>query len=387
MARAARTTLRHAAKKVAIFPGINEVRRPVSHKMSRYLALFILSLSLCSARPQSFPLFNPQNYPGSWTLTTNSDSSIIATEQAVHREGEEAYSRVLQLTAVPVEVPPANTDAATEADIRQFIAGYRPPPIPYTTEPVSKATGREKFTCLEFAEDLVKKAKESDIPAQVIGIKFEGKLVGHAVAGFPTAEGGTLYFDSTPGAGQISHAAHEARVLVGQSYSRSGGGELAGVGKLPITEIIPVTKLTAFALSLTYKDVPSGKTNLAVESENHVQAAGIAYAETNTLKVSDDQLAKWSQAAQTYLAGQSDHQDQEMSAAQKTAAQGAARALAENERLAANNDPYGQLRMGERYLTGDGVKKDPALGRAYLQQAADQDSPTAILELARITGE
>ncbi|MGA2870210.1 MAG: hypothetical protein ABSF34_13770, partial [Verrucomicrobiota bacterium] len=300
-------------------------------------------------------------------------------------EGQQAYSRVLQLTAVPVEVPPVNTDAAAEADIRQFIAGYRPPPIPYTSERMAKDTGREKFTCLEFAEDLVKKAKESDIPAQVIGIKFEGKLVGHAVAGFPTAEGGTLYFDSTPGAGQISHAAHEARVEVGQSYSRSGGGELAEVGKLPITEIIPVTRLAAFAVSLA--DIPSGKTILAVESENHVQAEGIAYAETNTLKVSDDQLAKWSQAAQEYLAAQSDNQDKEMSATQKSAAQGAARALAENEQLAANNDPYGQLRMGERYLTGDGVKKDPALGRAYLKQAADQDSPTAILELARITGQ
>jgi hypothetical protein len=381
---------RHASpqkspKKFAISPDINEVRRPVGHnKMSRFLALFILSLSLCSARPQSFPLFNPQNYPGAWTLTTNSDSSIIATEQAVHREGQQAYSRVLQLTAVPVEVPPVNTDAAAEADIRQFIAGYRPPPIPYTSERMAKDTGREKFTCLEFAEDLVKKAKESDIPAQVIGIKFEGKLVGHAVAGFPTAEGGTLYFDSTPGAGQISHAAHEARVEVGQSYSRSGGGELAEVGKLPITEIIPVTRLAAFAVSLA--DIPSGKTILAVESENHVQAEGIAYAETNTLKVSDDQLAKWSQAAQEYLAAQSDNQDKEMSATQKSAAQGAARALAENEQLAANNDPYGQLRMGERYLTGDGVKKDPALGRAYLKQAADQDNPTAILELSRITG-
>ncbi len=61
--------------------------------------------------------------------------------------------------------------------------------------------------------------------------------------GISTAEGQTLYFDSTPAAGKISHRAHEAHVEVGQAYSREGGGELSVVGQLPIAKIIPVTKL------------------------------------------------------------------------------------------------------------------------------------------------
>jgi TPR repeat protein len=354
-------------------------------KISCYVVLLILSLSLCPAKSQAAPFFNPENYPGVWTFVTNSDSTITARESAVRRQGQEAYSRVLQLKAVPVEIPAPNSDAPAEADIRQFIKNYRPPPIPYTSERSAKDSGREKFTCVEFADDLVKKANANGLPAQIIGIKFEGKFFGHAIAGFPTAEGETLYFDSTPGAGQISHEAHEAQVKVGQPYSRTGGGELAGVGKLPITEIIPVTKLTEFAGNVV--DVPSDKTALVVENEQRVQAYGIEYADNNTLVIADDQLAKWNAAADEFSARKNDQQDAQTCALQRAAAKTTARALAENEQLAAQNDPYGQLRMGERYWTGDGVKKNPALARAYLKQAADQDSPTAILELQKINGE
>ena len=352
-------------------------------KFGCYLALLILSLSLFPAKSQDTPLFNPQNYPGEWNLTTNSDATITATETAVHRQGKEAYSRVLQLKAVPEEVPVPNPGAATEAEIRQFIAGYRPPVIPYTSERTAKDLNIEKFTCLEFAGDLVKKANDAGIPAQIIGVLFQGKWVGHAIAGFPTAEGGTLYFDSTPAAGQISHEAHEARVRVGELYTRTGGGELAGVGKLPITQILPVTKLIQFANSMG-ATVPSTNTDLVVEDEKQVQASGIEYADASTLQVADDQWAKWQQAEDTYLAAQSDLRNAQTSTWQSAAAKAAARALAENQAMAATNDPYGQLRMGERYLTGDGVKKNPALGMAYLRQAADQDSPTAIQELEKI---
>ena len=58
--------------------------------------------------------------------------------------------------------------------------------------------------------------------------------------------------------------------------------------------------------------------------------------------------------------------------------------LAFDQEQAARNDPYGQLRMGERYLTGDGIPKNPALAKAYLKQAADQGSPTAAEELKRL---
>jgi TPR repeat protein len=359
-------------------------------KMNYYIALLVLmtGFPFAKADAQTAKIFDAQNYPGVWTLVTNSDSTITATETAVHRQGAEVYSRVLQLNAVAEGVSRTDSGTATEANIRRFISGYRPPAIPYTSEAAAEKTGQERFTCLEFAEDLVKKANASNLPAQVIGIKFEGKWTGHAVAGFPTAEGGMLYFDSTPGVGQISHAAHEAKVQVGQPYRRAGGGELAGVGKLPISEIIPVTKLVEFANNLTdNQDSNPVKMTLVVADENHVQAKGIDYTGPDTLQISVDQLAKWNEAANKFLAAQTDQQDKQKRALENTRAQAAARALAEDERLAGDNDAYGLLRMGERYLTGEGVEKIPAEAQSYLQQAADQGSPTAIQELKALASQ
>jgi hypothetical protein len=353
-------------------------------KINSYIALLVLmtGFSFAKTGAQTVKIFGAQDYPGAWTLVTNSDSTITATETAVHRQGTEVYSCVLQLNAVTEEISRTDSGAATEADIRQFISGYRPPTIPYTSEAAAKKTGREKFTCMEFAEDLVKKANASNLPAQVIGIKFEGKLIGHAVAGFPTAEGGMLYFDSTPGAGQISRAAHEVRMQAGQPYQRVGGGELAIVGKLPISEIIPVTKLVELAGSLTDNQSSNPvKTTWVVAGENHVQVKGIEYVSPDTSQISDGQLAKWNKAANEFLATQACQQDKRKCAWQNAAARAAGRALAENEQLAADMDAYGQLRMGERYLTGDGVEKNLAKAKAYLKQAADQGSPTAIQEL------
>jgi TPR repeat protein len=65
----------------------------------------------------------------------------------------------------------------------------------------------------------------------------------------------------------------------------------------------------------------------------------------------------------------------------------AAIALAENERLAEQGDAYGELRMGERYLTGDGVAKDIFKARDYLQRAAEQGSQTAAQELDRLNNQ
>jgi len=352
------------------------------------LLLLLLGGSLCPATPRAATLFDPDNFPGAWTITTNAGGTVCATETAIHRQGLEVYSRVLDLQPAPVELAPVNPGAAPETTVRRFIAAYRPPPIPYTSERTALRTGREKFNCLEFAEDLVKQSVANGLPAQVIGIKFKDEWTGHAVAGFPTAEGRTLYFDSTPGAGQISHAAHEAQVEVGQPYKRSGGGELAVVGHLPISEIIPVTKLFKLADSL----VDDGNAGMisgrwAVTGIRRVPASGIDYADTNTLVISDAQLARWDAAAAPVLAGLTNRERALALVTQSAAAGAAARALALNEEMAARNDPYGQLRMGERYLKGDGVQKNPALGRAYLRQAADQGSPTAIEELQRLGGD
>src|SRR5208283_4801501 len=113
-------------------------------------------------------------------------------------------------------------------------------------------------------------------------------------------EGGMLYYDSTPGSGQISHAAHEAHVEVGQPYTREGGGELAVVGHEPITEIIPVTKVVDLAASVVEYDLESavpGRAAWIVTGVKRVPAEGIEYAGTNTLQISDDQLARWKAAA------------------------------------------------------------------------------------------
>ena len=186
--------------------------------------------------------------------------------------------------------------AASEADVRNFIRQYRPPAIPYTSEATAEKTGREKFNCVEFAEDLVAQARARNIPAEVVGIMFEGKTTGHACAGFPTAEGSVLYFDSTPAAGEISRRAHEAHVMAGQSYRRSGGGELAGgVGRRPITQIMPDLNELEKTAGPNVAAAMSGPL-VVVENESRAQVSGIEYAGTATLHVSEAQLLKWNRA-------------------------------------------------------------------------------------------
>jgi TPR repeat protein len=354
------------------------------------LAMLLAGILHVSTVLEADSTFDPQNYPGQWALVTNQDATITATEKATIRHGEEVYQRVLLLKAVPNETP-SQGQKATEAETRDFIRKYRPPPIPYTSETTAEKTGREKFNCLEFAEDIVAQAESNGIPAEVIGIKFEGKLIGHACAGFPTAEGRMLYFDSTPGSGQVSRSAHEARVELGKPYRRADGGELAGgVENLPITKIIPVNRLAEIASSLLDDDNPDSltpKTKLVVIGENRQQAEGIEYAGPDTLQISEAQLARWSQAAEEIMAAKASQQDAQKRASQAVAKKLAANALQENEQLAAQGDAYGELRMGERYLTGDGVAKDFLKAQEYLQRAADQGSQTAADELKRLANQ
>jgi hypothetical protein len=330
--------------------------------------------------------FNPQNYSGSWTLVTNQDATITATESAIFRRGDEVYRRVFLLKAVPVEVS-GQPQKASETEIKDFISNYRPPPIPYTSEKTSEETGREKFNCLEFAEDIVIQAEAKGFAAEVIGIKFKGTFVGHACAGFPTADGRMLYFDSTPGPGHVSRAAHEARVELGEPYRRADGGELAGGAEnLPITEIIPVSRLAEIASSLL-DDNPVGltsKTKLVVVEEKHLPVEGIEYDGPGTLKISEAQRDKWNQAAEEFMAAKASQRETQRRASQAVTEKLAASALQENERLAAQGDAYGELRMGERYLAGDGVAKDIFKAREFLQRAADQGSQTATEELKRL---
>jgi hypothetical protein len=60
------------------------------------------------------------------------------------------------------------------------------------------------------------------------------------------------------------------------------------------------------------------------------------------------------------------------------------RVLKINQDAAAKGDVFGLLRMGERYRDGDGVEKDLAKAKEYLQKAADAGSPTAVDELSKL---
>ena len=55
-----------------------------------------------------------------------------------------------------------------------------------------------------------------------------------------------------------------------------------------------------------------------------------------------------------------------------------------NQDQAAKGDPYGLLRMGERYRDGNGVPKDLAKARDYLSRAAAAGEPSAADELSRL---
>ena len=55
-----------------------------------------------------------------------------------------------------------------------------------------------------------------------------------------------------------------------------------------------------------------------------------------------------------------------------------------NQDQAAKGEPYGLLRMGERYRDGDGVPKDLAKAREYLSKAAAAGEPSAADELSKL---
>lgn len=62
----------------------------------------------------------------------------------------------------------------------------------------------------------------------------------------------------------------------------------------------------------------------------------------------------------------------------------AAAALKSNQDAAARGDEYGQLRMGQRYLAGEGVARDAAQARKYFILAASQGNTSASNALQRL---
>lgn len=61
-----------------------------------------------------------------------------------------------------------------------------------------------------------------------------------------------------------------------------------------------------------------------------------------------------------------------------------ARILKSQQELAAKGDAYGELHMGLRYRDGDGVEKNLAKAREWLQKAADQGDPDAFAALSKL---
>ena len=72
----------------------------------------------------------------------------------------------------------------------------------------------------------------------------------------------------------------------------------------------------------------------------------------------------------------------EKAAAAKKAEQ--SKILKWNQEQADKGDPYGLLRMGERYRDGDGVPKDLTKAREYLSKAAAAGSPDAADDLSKM---
>jgi len=92
------------------------------------------------------------------------------------------------------------------------------------------------------------------------------------------------------------------------------------------------------------------------------------------------------EAALTLKAKQ-DEENRRFAAIQQKQKQKAAAdaALKHNVDLAAKGDAYGQLRMGERYLKGEGVEKDITKALDYLSKAAAQGNSQATLLLVQVT--
>lgn len=329
-------------------------------------------------------MYQLQGFAG-WTLVTNDDFTVQATDHAISRDGNEVYNRVWLLKPVVVK---SGISIASPDVVRAFIHNYRPPAMAYTTPARARQTDTETFECLDFAEAIVAAAASNNIASEVVGIQFENRSIGHACAAFPTTDGGVLFYDSTPAARRISRHAYEAYVGVGQPYRRADGGELGdGIGFTPVSDIVPVSGLVASGPQ--YLDPPkpitiTPDTTFMVESEDRAQVPGILYADTNGFTVSQAQLDRWNKTLAAIQEQQKEQQDTETVEIEDESARNVARVLRDTQRAAARGDAFAELRMGQRYLEGDGVSKDIVKARKFLQEAADQDSPTAAEELLRL---
>ena len=354
--------------------------------VARWCCSWLFLVCLCAqAQDASLPIYHLQVFADGWTLLTNEDYTVQATDHSISRDGNEVYNRVWRLKPVVIK---SGVSIATPAAVRAFIHDYRPPPIAYTTPARARQKGTETFECMEFANDIVVKAASNNIASEIVGIQFENQPVGHACAGFPTTDGNVLFYDSTPSEYRISRHAYEAYVTVGQPYRRADGAEVGdGLGRTPISDIVPVSGLVASGPQ--YLDPPkpltiTPNTIFIVENEDRVQVPGILYDDTNGFTVSQAQIDQWNETLAAIREKKKKQQEVEISQIDDESARTAARVLRNTERAAAEGDTFAELRMGQRYREGDGVPKDLDKARKFLQQAADQGSPTAVEELLHL---
>lgn len=100
-------------------------------------------------------------------------------------------------------------------------------------------------------------------------------------------------------------------------------------------------------------------------------------------KIRQDEL-KAKQIEQIKLDREAAEAKAKAEAAVKAKARATSTALKSNQDAAAKGDPYGLMRMGERYRDGDGVEINLAKAREFLQKAADAGSITAKEELSEL---
>ena len=114
-------------------------------------------------------------------------------------------------------------------------------------------------------------------------------------------------------------------------------------------------------------------------SEDHKSWQPWALSRVKTLTQEEKQAAKMRQEA---LQAKAKKDADEKALKQKS--ESAAAALRFHQQLADKGDPYGLFRMGQRYLTGDGVETNFAKAQTLLSQAASKGQSDAKALLERV---
>ena len=175
-----------------------------------------------------------------------------------------------------------------------------------------------------------------------------------------------------------------------------GGGKLAPVGYHDETKMVDVGTKEVPGQEIVIRNwtVSEGP---AIGQKTHFYAMQVGTTNLNGqqlelwdlgTKPTEDDLRKLQaeynkrqEAAQKLIAEQRQAAKERATAVKRLADE---KVLKSNREMAEKGDAYGLFRMGERYRDGDGVEKDLAKSRDYLQKAADAGSSIAKEELSKL---